>query len=227
MPWIAIIVALALQGASVDPGLSRARDAQDRNTLQALSARAAAAAEKQLDSALAQHSAAMAYSYLAEVAIETGDKGLAREAAETGIKFAERGAAADPRSSEMHRLLGTLCGQVIPASVLAGLKYGRCAMDEISKAVQLDPNSALNYVSRGVGNYYLPAAFGGGVELAIQDFRKAIELDPKSAEAFLWMGIAQRKANQNSEARRSLEKAISLNPSRSWAKQQLEKIPKP
>ena len=60
--------------------------------------------------------------------------------------------------AEHHRILGTLCGQVIPGNVLAGLKYGRCALDSINKAIELDPKSAIAYVSRGVGNYYLPAA---------------------------------------------------------------------
>jgi tetratricopeptide (TPR) repeat protein len=81
------------------------------------------------------------------------------------------------------------------------------------------------FVSRGVGNYYLPAMFGGGTDPAIADFQKAIQVNPNLAEAYLWLGIALRKANRNSEARKAIAKSLELNPNRVWAKQQLDKTP--
>jgi tetratricopeptide (TPR) repeat protein len=205
--------------------LDTARDAQDRGKLEQFANQYRAAADKQPQNADAQYRAALAHSYVAEVAIEVGDKNQARTAAETGIKAAEKAVALKPESAEYHRVLGTLCGQVIPANVIAGLKWGRCAQDEVGKAVQLDPRAAINYISRGVGNYYLPSTFGGGVDIAIKDFQKAVELDPKSPDAYVWLGIALRKANRNGDARKALEKAVELNPSRAWAKQQLAKTP--
>lgn len=205
--------------------LEKARDAQDRAALDKLAAQAAALAAQKPSDAGAQYRAAMASSYMAEVAIETGDKSKARAAAEAGIELAKKSLALTPSSSEYHRLLGTLCGQVIPANVLAGLKYGNCAKDEVERAVQLDPKSAMNYVSRGVGNYYLPPQLGGGVNLAIQDFEKAIALNPKLDEAHLWLGVALRKAGRNADAHKALEQAVTLNPARAWAKQQLAKTP--
>ena len=109
--------------------------------------------------------------------------------------------------------------------MLQGLKFGRCATEEVNKALQLDPEASLNFVSRGIGNYYLPPGLGGGVELAIKDFQKAIELDPQSAEAHLWLGLAFRKVQRNAEARKEFQKSIEANPARVWAKQQLEKTP--
>jgi tetratricopeptide (TPR) repeat protein len=108
---------------------------------------------------------------------------------------------------------------------LAGLKYGSCALKSVNKAIELDPKSSEAYLSHGVGNYYMPAAFGGGMEPAIKDFEKAIELNPKSADAYLWLGIALRKENKNPEARKAFAKSLELNPNRIWAKQQLEKTP--
>ena len=89
----------------------------------------------------------------------------------------------------------------------------------------LDSREPMNYLSRGIGNYYLPSAFGGGVELAIKDFEKAIALDANSADAHLWLGIALRKLNRNPEAHKEFERAVKLNPARLWAKQQLDKTP--
>ena len=76
-----------------------------------------------------------------------------------------------------------------------------------------------------VGKYYLPASFGGGPDLAIKDFEKAISLDSKLAEAHMWIGLALRKSNRNTEARKAFEKALELNPQRIWIKQQLDKTP--
>jgi tetratricopeptide (TPR) repeat protein len=130
-----------------------------------------------------------------------------------------------PNAAENHRILGTLCGQVIPAQVLLALKYGNCARSSIDRAIQLDPRSATAYLSRGVGNYYLPAGLGGGVELAIRDFDKAIQLDPSLADAHLWRGIALRKAGRNADARAALARCLELNPNRKWAKEQFSKTP--
>jgi Flp pilus assembly protein TadD len=81
------------------------------------------------------------------------------------------------------------------------------------------------YVTRGVGNYYVPAQLGGGTSVAIADFRKAIELDARNADAWLWLGIALRKDNKDAEARQALAKTLELDPNRVWAKQELDKIP--
>jgi tetratricopeptide (TPR) repeat protein len=211
----------ALHGAD----LEKARDAQDRAGLDRLTAQYLAAAQKQSNDAAAQYKFALAESYVAEVSMETRDKNQAHAAAEAGIKAAEQAVALKPETAEYHRILGTLCGQAVSANVLAGMKFGRCALDSVNKAIQLDPKAAINYVSRGIGNYYLPSAFGGGLDLAIKDFQKAIELDARSAEAHLWLGLALRKSNRNPEARKEFQKAIELNPARVWARQQLEKTP--
>jgi len=206
--------------------LEKARDGQDRASLDRIAGQLSTAAEKQANDAAALYRLALAQSYIAEVAIETRDKSAARVAAEAGMKAAERAVALKPDNSEYHRILGTLCGQEVSAApAIVALKYGRCALDEVNKAVQLDPKSSVNYLSHGVGNYYLPPALGGGVELAVKDFQRAIELDPQSADAHLWLGLGLRKLNRNADARKEFQKSVELDPARVWAKQQLEKTP--
>jgi tetratricopeptide (TPR) repeat protein len=205
--------------------LTKARDAQDRPGLDRFAAQAATAAQSKANDPSAQYNLALAESYVGEVAIEVRDKNAAHSAAEAGIDAAKKAVALKGDSAEYHRLLGTLCGQAISANVLQGMKYGHCAQDEVNKALQLDPKSSVNYLARGVGNYYLPQGLGGGLDLAIKDFQKAAELDPQSAEAQLWLGLALRKQNKNADARKAFQKAIELNPARVWAKQQLDKTP--
>ncbi|HTB11039.1 MAG TPA: tetratricopeptide repeat protein [Bryobacteraceae bacterium] len=220
-----LLLLLLFYAASGGSDLEKARDAQDRPALERFTGQAASAAQAKANDAAAQYRLALAESYVAEVAIEVRDKNAAHNAAEAGIDAAKKAVALKGDSAEYHRLLGTLCGQAISANVLQGMKYGRCAQDEVNKALQLDPKSSVNYLARGVGNYYLPASFGGGIELAIKDFLKAIELDAQNAEAQLWLGLALRKENKNPDARKAFQKAIELNPARVWAKQQLDKTP--
>ena len=206
--------------------LVNARDRQDLAAIQNLIGQYQRAADQNAKSADSQYRLALAYSYGAEVAMELRDKRKAESLAEAGFTVAQKAVDQNGQNAEYHRLLGELCGQVIPASPLMGtLKYGQCARDEINKAIQLNGNLALAYVSRGVGNYYLPASMGGGIDLAIKDFDKAISVNPDLAEAYLWKGIALHKANRNPEARQALQKALQLDPERVWAKDQLNKIP--
>ena len=214
----------ALLAAS--PGaLENARDRQDRAALQNQIAELSADAQKAPRDAEAQYRLALASSYLAEVALELRDKSQAEHAADSGIHAAERAIELDPHNAEYYRVLGTLCGQVIPANILFGLSYGKRAREAIGKALELDPKSSKAYLARGVGNYYLPDALGGGPSVALPDFHKAIKLDPKSAEAYLWVGLAERKDHHNEDARRAFAKALELDPNRIWIKEQLEKTP--
>jgi len=210
------------------PGaLENARDRQDRAALEKQIADLSAAAQKAPRDAAAQYRLALASSYLAEIALELHDKTQAQHTAESGIQAAEHAIELNPHNAEYYRVLGTLCGQVIPANILAGFSYGKRAREAIGKALELDPKSSQAYLARGVGNYYLPDALGGGASVAIPDFRKAIELDPKSAEAYLWLGLAERKDHHNGNARSAFAKALELDPNRIWIKEQLDKTPAP
>ncbi len=224
MNVLAAVALLAMPGTALVE-VEQARDRQDRPGIEKGIAELRAVAEKQPGSAEAHYLLALAQSYLSQVALELRDKNQAKGAAEAGIAAAQRAVELKPGDAENHRILGTLCGQVIPANVLAGLRYGRCALDSIKKAIDMDPRSSNAWLSRGVGNYYLPESFGGGVNLAIADFEKAIQLDAKSAEAHLWLGIALRKAGRNGDARKAIARSLELNPRRIWAKQQLDRTP--
>jgi tetratricopeptide (TPR) repeat protein len=223
MPVLVLAAFLAVPTST----LQLARDQQDRAALQKFADEAGAAAAKAPNDADAQYQMALAASYLAEVALEQGDKKLAQQAAELGVKAAEQAVSLKPQIAENYRVLGTLCGQVVPANVFAGLSYAKRARDAIDKAVALDPKSSMAYMARGVGNYYIPAALGGGFGLATADFRKAIDLDPRNADAWLWLGMSLRKENKNAEARQAFSKSLELNPRRVWVTQQLEKTTTP
>jgi tetratricopeptide (TPR) repeat protein len=223
LAWIA--AAAAALAVTLPPDLKKARDSQDRAALDSIASRLQAAAQANPADPAAQYRAALAELVRAEVLMEQRDRNGARAAAEAGIRAAEKAVALKPADGEYHRVLGALCAQVIPANPLLGLRYGKCAMEEVSRAVELAPKSADAWLSRGVGNFYLPESFGGGAELALKDIEKALQLDPSHADAWLWKGIVLRKLNRNGEARQAIERSLKLNPARAWARQQLEKTP--
>lgn len=206
--------------------LALLRDHQDRAALEARAAALQAAAEKRPGDADGWYRGAVAYSFAAEVAMETGDKKGSSKSAEAGIALADKAIDINPRNAEYYRIMGTLCGQIVPANPMMGiLVYGKKAKESLDKAVAMDPKSSQALVSHGVGYYYLPENLGGGPQNAIKDFQRAIALDPKSAEAYLWMGIALRKDHQEAKAHEALAKALALDPERAWTKQQLAKTP--
>jgi tetratricopeptide (TPR) repeat protein len=216
-----VLAGFFVQGATP---LEAARDRQDRPALERFVRESEAAAARAPNDAEAQYRCALASSYLAEVDQEVHDKKAARQAAEVGIKAAEKAVALKPDNAENYRILGTLYGQAI-TDLISGLTYGPRAKDAIAKALARAPNSSTVYVARGVGNYYLPPQLGGGLESAVADFHKAIELDPRNAEAYLWLGLSLRKGNKDAEARHAFEKSLELDPNSIWAKQQLSKTP--
>lgn len=206
--------------------LEKLRDRQDRPGLTKAAETLQAEAEKSPNDANKWYRAAVAHSYVAEVAYELRDKAGSERAAEAGVKDAEKAISLNGRNAEHYRVLGTLCGQVIPANPIMGaLAYGKRAKEALDKAIELDPKSARARVAHGVGYYYLPSNFGGGPENAIKDYKQAIALDPKSAEAYLWMGVAYAKQHQTAQAREALTKSLQLDPDRIWTKQQLDKLP--
>jgi tetratricopeptide (TPR) repeat protein len=220
-----ILLCATFAAFAAPPDLENARNRQDRAAIEKLLPGLNAAAQKQTGSAEAQYRVAEAQLYLAEVALELRDKGGAARAAEAGIPHARRAVEIDPSRAEYHRMLGALCGQVIPANVLAGIQYGKCAIESVNKAMELNPKSAGVWMSRGIGNFYLPPQFGGGVDKSLMDLQRATELNPKLADAWLWLGIALRKANRNVEARKAFTRSLELNPNRQWAREQLDKTP--
>lgn len=221
-----LAVCCAIPCLAAEDVIEKLRDRQDRPALQTRAAALHDEADKTQKDADKWYRSAVAHSYLAEVAYELRDKGGSERAAESGVADAEKAIALNGKSAEYYRVLGTLCGQVIPANPIMGaLAYGKRAREALDKAIVMDPKSAKARVAHGVGYYYLPVSFGGGPDNAMKDYKQAIALDPKSAEAYLWMGVALAKQHQNVPAREAFTKSLQLAPERVWAKALLDKTP--
>src|SRR5690348_4800296 len=100
MKLIVLISALFATASFDESDLIKARDRQDRASLEKIAGELRAVADKEPKDAAAQYRLALVESYSAEVAIEVRDKGAAKNAAQAGIDAAERAVALKPDTAE-------------------------------------------------------------------------------------------------------------------------------
>ena len=87
------------------------------------------------------------------------------------------------------------------------LKESERAMEDYSKAIELNPNLAEAYNNRGNGYYELEE-----YERAIEDYSRAIELNPNLAKVYYNRGVAYGEQKEYERAIKDFSKAIELNP---------------
>jgi tetratricopeptide (TPR) repeat protein len=85
--------------------------------------------------------------------------------------------------------------------------YYEAAIEDFSKAIQLNPNSDIAYLLRGDAKFKLDQ-----YEAAIEDFSKAIQLDPDNASAYNYRGTAKFHLNQYEAAIEDYSMSIQLDP---------------
>jgi len=81
------------------------------------------------------------------------------------------------------------------------------AIEDFSKAIELNPDDAEAYYNRGLAYAKLNEH-----EQAIEDYGKAIKLNPNYAEAYNNRGVAYAKLNEHEQAIKDYDETIKLNP---------------
>lgn len=198
----------------------QARDKGDIETLQTLirNVRDEAARSNTFDANLRL---ALFDAWLCEAAHDHQNDKLVKQTAQDGVAAAERAAKQNSESSEAHRLVGELLGQLIPHVFVGGMRYGAHSAAEIEKAIQLDPHNPNAYVARGDNYFFTPKAFGGDINKAIETFKKAIATDPTSdaaATAHIWLAKIYQSVGKSDDAASEIHEALRMNPDRLFAK---------
>ena len=109
------------------------------------------------------------------------------------------------RKHQAAELIEQLSAEKLKMLIAKG-DYDRVLQD-YTKAIQLNPDDAIAYNSRG-GVYYLKEEY----ESAIVDFTKAIDLNPNYAEAYNNRGVAYHLKEEYESAIADYTQAIDLNP---------------
>jgi len=197
-----------------------ARDKGDVESLQELVRRAGDEATK-TNGFDANLRIALLSAFLVEAAHDRQNDKIAKQAAQDGVAAAERAVKLNAESSEAHRLVGTLLGELIPHVLAGGMRYGPRSTQEIEQAMQLDAQNANAYVARGNAYFFTPKAFGGDKDQAIATWNKAIALAPGSdaaQSAHILLARAYKSLGKPGDARKEIDEALRINPERLFAK---------
>jgi tetratricopeptide (TPR) repeat protein len=204
-----------------DDVITRARQARDRGDVDGLETLLKSAHEEasRTGSPDSYIRIALFADWLVEAAQDHQNDKLVKQASEEGLAAAERAVKLSPDSSEAHRLLGNLLGELIPHVFAGGIRYGDRATKEIEKAIQLDPRNPNAYVARGTTYFFAPEKFGGSKEKAVDMLKKAIATEPDSdaaQTAHVWLAVVYQSLGQKQNAVSEITQALKLNPERQF-----------
>lgn len=96
------------------------------------------------------------------------------------------------------------------------------AIEEYTKAIEIDPDYAAAYNNRGYAYDEL-----GEYQQAIDDYTKAIEIDPDCADTYNNRGYTYRELGYGAEALADYEKVITLTDDPKlieWAREAIEEL---
>ena len=92
------------------------------------------------------------------------------------------------------------------------------AIEDYSKAIELNPEDAVNYYYRGHAYFYSDRHNKRKARRALSDFNMAIKLNPRYEDAYVSKGYIYNSIGKYSKAIENNEKALDLNPDNAVAK---------
>ena len=138
---------------------------------------------------------------------------------------------ANPDDAEAYALRGTVIGDRI-GGALSGMLLGPKASKSLERAYELAPENPRVALQRGVGFYFTPKTFGGGIEKAQQELTRAQELyveEPAEqpwpnwgkVDVFAWLGLILVDSGMIDEAKAMYEEGLRLEPDHAWIRLEL------
>lgn len=136
-----------------------------------------------------------------------------------------------PHHAEALALRGSVLGDRIEG-VLSGMVLGPKVSASHDRAAELAPDNPRVALQRGIGRYFTPRQFGGGMEKAEIELRRACRLFEQAADqlvwpywgrvdALAWLGKVLANTERLDEARSVYEEALALAPGHVWIRDEL------
>ena len=133
--------------------------------------------------------------------------------------------------AEAHALRGSVIGDRIEG-MFGGMFLGPKASASLKRALDLAPENPRVALQRGVGHFFTPKTFGGGLERAEEELRRARDLFRKEPadhpwpnwgriDTFAWLGQVLAKTGRVDEARALYEEALEREPEHAWIRAEL------
>ena len=137
--------------------------------------------------------------------------------------------AANPSHAEAHALLSTLYGQEIADSSWKGMTLGPKSSGAIDTALKLARDNPRVALQAGVGAFFTPRMFGGGIDKAEKEIRRAEKLFAEEStnqpwpnwgrlDVLAWMGQVLAAKGDRQGARAYYERALQLQPDYGWVR---------
>lgn len=152
-----------------------------------------------------------------------GARGLLKEA-QSGL---EKTLSESPADAEALALLGSVLGSRIDRSHWLAVFLGPRSCTCLDRAEALAPDNPRVLLQQGVGAYFTPRSFGGGLERAQTKLQKAADLFAREgsdkpwpnwgrAEVYAWLGQVLAKRGDVAGARVEYERALEVEPGDAW-----------
>ncbi|MGH7589398.1 MAG: hypothetical protein ACRELU_12485 [Gemmatimonadota bacterium] len=130
---------------------------------------------------------------------------------------------------ETHALLASVYGLRIGANPTLGPSLGERSGEQREVAERLGPENPRVWLLRGIGAFFTPEAFGGGLERAGEYLDRSLELfdgdDPERplprwgrADAHVWRGRVHEGLREVERARAEYEAALANEPDYAWVR---------
>lgn len=136
-----------------------------------------------------------------------------------------------PDDAEAYALRGTVIGDRI-GGAFSGMFLGPKASKSLEKAFELAPENPRVALQRGVGFYFTPKTFGGGIDKAQRELERAQELyveEPVEqpwpnwgrVDVFAWLGLVFAESGMKEKAKAMYEEGLRLEPDHAWIRLEL------
>jgi tetratricopeptide (TPR) repeat protein len=136
-----------------------------------------------------------------------------------------------PRA-ETYALLASVYGLRIGENPALGAALGDRIDDLQAQARSLDAENPRVWLLRGIGDFFTPEAYGGGISAAraaLERAAAAFEGDAPSppeprwgrADVHVWLGQVHQAAGETEHAREQYEKALAIDPEYAWVRDRL------
>ena len=138
----------------------------------------------------------------------------------------------DPAFAEAHALLASAYGSKANG-LISRIQYGLKYINTMQKALEIAPENPRVVLADGIGTFYKPKVFGGGVKSAVKKLERAQELfkqwespnewSPNWGHemALAWLGKAYMELGNFQGAKQAYREALKIRPGYYWVLEEL------
>lgn len=134
-----------------------------------------------------------------------------------------------PKHAEALGLLSSIYGAKIAKSPISGIILGPRSSGAIDDALAIEPDNPRLLLTKGVGKFHTPSAFGGSVKEAERLIRRALQVfqtEPPDKpwpnwgrfDAHAWLGQVLAKSKNTAGARAEYDEALKIAPKSGWVR---------